>query len=266
MQSALSIQTNGFLVSLAGSNAGAMLGPGVYVTTTLEKAMHYATGTRQRPNPCKGAVLQLHLDLGKCYHVKSRSDPMITNWQQHGYDSAFAAAGVIGEREEHCIKDAQRIRVTNVILGHTTQAAAIGYTIVRGAQLSLDEELAAKIRREREEQDARLREERAREARRQAHFITVVVRELRGRTVAIRVDPKASVERTKQLIQEKSGLPIYQMVLLHDTGWQLLHGKTLADYNIRHENTLHVIVGGYKRPGYTNSGATQPDLSQLPAR
>ena len=133
-----------------------MLGPGVYVTTTLEKAMHYATGIRPRLNPCKGAVLQLHLDPGKCYRVQSRQDPMMQTWQQQGYDSAFADAGVIGEREEHCIKDARRISVTNVILGHTTQAAAIGFTI-RDAKLTLDQELAARIRQEKE---ARLREER----------------------------------------------------------------------------------------------------------
>ena len=105
---------------------------------------------------------------------------------------------------------------------------------------------------------------REREARRQAHFITVFVRVLSG-TVSIRVDPVASVERTKQLIHEQGGQPVCQMVLLHRTGWQLLHGKTLADYNIKHESRLELTYGGYKRPGYTNSGAMQPDLSQLPA-
>eukprot|EP01047_Picozoa_sp_COSAG01_P017644 COSAG01_NODE_938_length_12628_cov_8.320137_7_plen_146_part_00 len=120
--------------------------------------MHYATGlSTGRPetvNPWSGAVLQLHVDPGNCYHVRDRSDPMMRTWAEHGYDSAYAAAGVIGLREEHCIKDPQRIRVTNVILGHTAQAASVGYTI-QDARLSLDERVAPQLRRQQEEANAR---------------------------------------------------------------------------------------------------------------
>lgn len=42
LDAALSIQANGFDPDLAGNNAGAMLGKGIYVTSTLEKAMNYA--------------------------------------------------------------------------------------------------------------------------------------------------------------------------------------------------------------------------------
>ena len=37
IDAAMSIQASGFKVSLSGSNAGALLGPGVYCTTDLEK-------------------------------------------------------------------------------------------------------------------------------------------------------------------------------------------------------------------------------------
>ena len=43
VEAAMSIQATGFDVSRSGSNAGAMLGPGLYVTTTLQKALTYAT-------------------------------------------------------------------------------------------------------------------------------------------------------------------------------------------------------------------------------
>ena len=40
LAAALKIQDEGFRVDLAGSNAGKMLGPGLYCTTTLEKAVN----------------------------------------------------------------------------------------------------------------------------------------------------------------------------------------------------------------------------------
>jgi len=58
----------GFRVDLSGTNAGTMLGDGVYLTTTLRKAMTYAeTGNR----PHGGAVLKLKVDLGRCKELLS---------------------------------------------------------------------------------------------------------------------------------------------------------------------------------------------------
>ena len=44
LEAIMAIQESGFRVDLSGSNAGAALGPGVYVTTTLLKALNYAEG------------------------------------------------------------------------------------------------------------------------------------------------------------------------------------------------------------------------------
>ena len=44
LEAILGIQANGFRVDLSGSNAGQALGEGVYMTTTLEKALNYAKG------------------------------------------------------------------------------------------------------------------------------------------------------------------------------------------------------------------------------
>jgi len=58
IKAALSIQKDGFDPELSGSNAGALLGKGVYCTTTLEQALHYA-----KRNPANGVVLELEVDV-----------------------------------------------------------------------------------------------------------------------------------------------------------------------------------------------------------
>ena len=128
----LSIQQSGFRVDLCGTNAGAALGHGVYVTTTLEKALNYAKGPSNNPNPARGGVLVLEVDLGRCYTVRSSSVSERTDWQQRGYHSAWAAEGVIGDREENCVRDPGRIRITNVVLPHTGEARRLGYEIRSG--------------------------------------------------------------------------------------------------------------------------------------
>lgn len=127
LEAALSIQREGFRVDLSGSNAGAALGNGVYVTTTLEKALNYA-----KPNPHSGVIFELNVDLGRCYEVQSSSDSNIDCWQTQGYDSARAKAGVIGVREENCVKDPGRVKIINAIFGHTQSAHASGYAVHNG--------------------------------------------------------------------------------------------------------------------------------------
>lgn len=127
LEAAISIQKKGFRVDLSGTNAGAALGPGVYITTTLEKALNYA-----KANPCQGAVLQLEVHLGRCYEVKDDSLAERKAWQERGYDSAWAKEGVIGEREENCVVDPTRVKITNVFLGKTGEAQAAGYTVEDG--------------------------------------------------------------------------------------------------------------------------------------
>ena len=58
-----------------------------------------------------------------------RSERM--DWARCGYDSAWAAPGIIGEREENCVRDPARIRITNVVLGNTREAR-------RGQTLKID--------------------------------------------------------------------------------------------------------------------------------
>jgi hypothetical protein len=219
-----------------------MLGRGIYVTTTLEKALNYA-----KLKPYSGAVLQLHLDLGRCYSVSSRDDPYIRTWQDQGYDSAYAAAGVIGNREEHCIKDPSRIRVTNVVLGQVSQAEAAGFRVV-ASKLTVD--------------SRRLQEMRDAEARR----ITVHVKGL-GQTQHIRCDRDERIEEFRRLLG--AGFLSEEFKLVHSSGWELLNGRKLTSYGVQNNSTLHTIpiVHTHRRgPSAHTSGVSrwQPDLSQLP--
>ena len=136
LEAILSIQENGFRVDLSGTNAGAALGPGVYITTTLEKSLHYAKGTSESPNPAAGGVLVLQVDLGRCYAVRSNSLVERTGWAEQGYDSAWSAEGIIGAREENCVRNPARIVVSKVVLANTGAARRLGYE-VRGGRLEV---------------------------------------------------------------------------------------------------------------------------------
>ena len=80
----MNIQENGFDLDLSGTNAGQALGRGLYVTSTLEKALNYA-----KHMPYNGAIFELRVDLGRCYTVNA-NDSNRQNWNMtlHGLPKA----------------------------------------------------------------------------------------------------------------------------------------------------------------------------------
>ena len=84
VENAMSIQKKGLWRLQVRANAGAMLGPGLYVTTTLQKASTYAM---QGHRPNGGMVFRLNVNLGNGYTIK-QIDPYMSTWQQKSYDSA----------------------------------------------------------------------------------------------------------------------------------------------------------------------------------
>ena len=141
---ALKIQESGFRVDLAGTNAGALLGPGVYCTTTLQKALNYAKGKE-----ANGVVLELKIDLGRCKELRV-NDPMMRSWQDQGFDSAWMPQGANSAGlEENCIKDPKRIKIVNVIAGHTGALNAMGMVISNGRlRMKSDEGQKPPVRQE----------------------------------------------------------------------------------------------------------------------
>ena len=124
IECAMKIQVYGFDISLSGTSSGELLGPGVYCTPVLMKAVDYA-----KSKPFHGVILELRCDLGNCKMLLP-CDPMMKTWQQHNFDSACMPNGANDRNmAETCIKDASRITVVRVIAGNTWQLERLGMCV-----------------------------------------------------------------------------------------------------------------------------------------
>ncbi|XP_076138422.1 uncharacterized protein LOC143121742 [Alosa pseudoharengus] len=107
-EAAASILKTGFKQSSDG-----MLGPGVYLSRDLEKAIKYPLKLSDHER----VILRVKVEVGKVIAITYQHHPLQYTWHAKGYDTAWCPPNcgmVPSGQEEDCVWDPKRVKVLDV--------------------------------------------------------------------------------------------------------------------------------------------------------